>query len=73
MSANTGICRMTGICVQGGAGRTFPGVLKIGKSQILDLCSEIVLFWWDFGLALSLVSQKALMVREIIGFEDGLS
>ena len=45
---------------------------KFGKSPISDLCTEIVLFWWDFslqgqhwdyGLALSLgISQKALMV-----------
>ena len=56
---------------------------KIRKRLISDICTEIVLLWWDFylqgqhgdiGLALSLgISQKALTVKEIMGFEDGLS
>ena len=67
----------------GGVNHGFPWGTKIGISPISDLCTEIVLFWWDFylqgqhwdfGLALSLgISQKALSVKEIIGFEDGLS
>ena len=28
----------------------FPWGTKIGKSLISDLCTEIVLFWWDFYL-----------------------
>ena len=28
----------------------FPWGTKIGKSPISDLCTEIVLFWWDFYL-----------------------
>ena len=61
----------------------FPWGTQIGKSLISDLCTEIVLFWWDFylqgqhwdfGLDLSLgISQKALLVKEIMGFEDVLS
>ena len=28
----------------------FPWGTKIGKSPISDICTEIVLFWWDFYL-----------------------
>ena len=59
------------------------GYTNLKKNPIFDLCTEIVLFssdfllqsqHRDFDLALSLgISQKALTVKEIMGFEDGLS
>ena len=61
----------------------FPWGKSFGKSLILDLCTQIVIYWWDFSLkgqhwdydlALSLgSSQKALMAYEKMRFQDGHS
>ena len=49
----------------------FPLGTKIGKSPILDLCTEIVLFILAGSTLRLMLSQKALTVKEIMGFEDG--